>query len=83
MQWIDAGVIESMLHGKWATPLVTVSKRDGGVCLCGDLKETLNPFLETDQYPIPCPEDIITCLIGGCKFSKLDLSAVYQQMVAT
>lgn len=67
----DAGVIESVPHSNWATPLVVVPKRDGGVRLCGDYKRTLNPFLETDQYPLPRPEDLMTCLTGGCKFSKL------------
>lgn len=52
-----------------------------GVRLCGDYKKTLNPFLETDQYPLPRPEDFMACLTGGCSFSKLDLSAAYQQMV--
>ena len=41
----------------------------------------MNAFLETDQYPLPCPKDLMTCLTGGCSFSKLDLSAAYQQMV--
>ena len=38
-------------------------------------------MLETDQYPLPRPEDLMTCLTGGCKFTKLDLSSAYQQMV--
>ena len=37
-------------------------------------------ILEADKYPLPCPVDLMTCLTGGCKFSKLDLSLVYQQM---
>jgi len=41
----------------------------------------MNPVLETDQYPLPCPEDLTTCLKGVCKFSKLDLSSAYQQMI--
>jgi len=82
LKWLeDAGVIESVPYSEWATPLVAVPKNDGGVRLCGDYKKTLNPFLETDQYPLPRPEDLMTCLTGGCKFSKLDLSAAYQQMV--
>ena len=77
----DAGVIDNVPHNEWATPLVTVPKSDGGIRLYGDYKKTLNPFLKTDQYPLPRPEDFMTCLTGGCKFSKLDLSAAYQQMV--
>ena len=75
------GVIESVVHSDWATPLVAVPKSDGSVCLCGDYSKTVNPVLETDQYPLPQPEDLMTCLTGGCKFTKLDLSLAYQQMV--
>ena len=61
--------------------MVAVPKSDGSVRLCGDYSKTVNPVLETDQYPLPRPEDLMTCLTGGCKFTKLDLSAAYQQMV--
>ena len=47
------------------------------VRLCGDYKVTVNKELDIDQYPLPRPEDLMT---GGKKFSKLDLSAAYQQM---
>ena len=55
-------------------------KRNGRVRLCGDYKKTLNPHLETDKYPLPRSADLMTCLTGGCKFSKKDLSSAYQQM---
>ena len=76
----EAGVIQSIPHSEWATPLVAVPKRNGGVRLCGDYKKTLNPFLKADKYPLPRPVDLMTCLTGGFKFSKLDLSSAYQQM---
>ena len=38
-------------------------------------------LLRIDQYPLPHPEDLMTCLTGVCTFLKLDLSAAYQQMV--
>ena len=75
------GVIESVAHSDWATPLVAVPKSDGSVRLCGDYSKTVNPVLEIDQYPLPRPEDLMTCLTGGCKFTKLDLSSAYQQIV--
>jgi len=46
-----------------------------------DYKKTLNPYLETEQYALPRPEDLMIWLTGGCKFTKLELSAVYQQML--
>ena len=33
-----------------------------------------------DQYPLPKPEDLFATLVGGKKFTKLDLSQAYQQL---
>ena len=41
---------------------------------------TINPQLMVDQYPLPQPSDLMACLIGGQRFTKLDLTAAYQQM---
>ena len=37
--------------------------------------------LEVDQYPLPKPEELFASLSGGKKFTKLDLSQAYQQIV--
>ena len=58
-----------------------VPKPDGSVRLCGNFKVTLNPMLQVDQHPLPKPEDLLTILAGGKKFSKIDLSQAYQQMI--
>ena len=42
---------------------------------------TVNQALEIDQYPLPKPEDLFATLAGGKKFTKLDLSQAYQQLV--
>ena len=34
-----------------------------------------------DQYPVPRVEDLFATLAGGQKFSKLDLSHAYQQVL--
>ena len=75
------GVIERVDHSEWDTPVVPVPKPDGSVRLCGDFKVTVNPILQIDQYPIPKPEDLLSTLARGKKFSKIDLSQAYQQMV--
>ena len=49
--------------------------------MCGDFKVTINPFLNVDQYPHPKPSDLMTCLTGGKMFTKLDLTAAYQQVL--
>ena len=62
-------------------PLFPVPKHDGKIQLCGDYKTTVNPILDVDQYPLPKPEELMATVSGGKKFTKLDLSAAYQQML--
>ena len=45
-----------------------------------DYKVTVNAALDIDQYPLPRPEDLMTCLSSFCRFTKLDLSSANQQM---
>ena len=75
------GAIERVKYSDWATPIVPVPKPDGTVRVCGDFKVTVNPMLHVDQHPIPKAEDLFATLAGGKKFSKLDLSQAYQQVL--
>ena len=67
-------------HSEWAAPIIPVPKKDGTIRICGDYKVMINPALQVDQYPLPKPADLMASLTGGKKFSKLDLTAAYQQM---
>ena len=67
-------------YSPWAAPVVVVHKKDGSIRLCGNYKLTINPCLLVDQYPLPKPADLMTCLTGGQRFTKLDLRSAYQQM---
>ncbi|XP_050305606.1 uncharacterized protein LOC126742843 [Anthonomus grandis grandis] len=66
---------------KWATPIVPILKKNGGLRICGDFKVTLNPQLEFQQFPLPRIEYLFSRLEGGLKFSKIDLSEAYQQIL--
>ena len=37
--------------------------------------------MQVDQYSVPIAEDLFATLAGGQKFSKLDLSQAYQQVL--
>ena len=61
-------------------PTVPVLKKNGSVRECGDFKVTVNKVAQTDRYPIPQVEDLLSKLAGGQRFSKLDLSQAYQEL---
>ncbi|KAG7301015.1 hypothetical protein JYU34_015388 [Plutella xylostella] len=74
------GVIEPVDCSDWATPLVPVSKADGGLRICADYKITLNPALLVDRYPLPRFDDLLMTLNKSVIFSKCDLSQAYNQL---
>ena len=78
---LSQGVIEPVKFAKWAAPIVPVVKADGTVRICGDYKLTINQVSSADSYPLPRIEDLFASLSGGKRFSKLDLSHAYQQLV--
>ena len=42
---------------------------------------TVNPYITVDKHPLPKPEDLFASLSGGKKFTKIDLSHAYLQMM--
>ena len=76
----NEGTLTKVEWSEWATPIVPVPKKDGSVRLCGDYKVTVNPELQTEQYPLPRIENIFANIAGGQKFSKIDLHQAYHQL---
>ena len=68
-------------HSDWAAPIVPVPQKNGQLRICGDYKVTVNPVIDVNKYPLPRPEDMLAALAGGEKFTKLDLTNAYLQMV--
>ena len=71
-----AGILKLVTHNTYCA----CAQENGQIRICGDFKVTINPVLQVDQYPLPKPEDLFTTLVGGQKFTKLDLTQAYQQM---
>ena len=64
----------------WAAPIVLVPKSNGQLRLCGDYKVTIHLHLKVDEYLLPKLEDFFTTLVGGQRFTKLDLRHTFQQI---
>ena len=59
-----------------------VLKQDNvSVRIFGDFKLTINQASKLDCYPILRIEDLLAKFTGGKKFTHLDLSQAYQQLL--
>ena len=77
---IEQGILKSVSSSAFASPIVPVLKTDGSIRICADFKQTVNPAVMPDTYPLPRIEELFTKLTGGKLFSKLDLSQAYSQL---
>ncbi|XP_063954090.1 uncharacterized protein K02A2.6-like [Lytechinus pictus] len=74
-------ILEPVQYSKWAAPIVPIDKPDGTIRICGDYRLTVNSAARSDTYPIPRIDELFTKLVNGKKFTKLDMSHAYQQLV--
>ena len=62
---------------------VSVNHLIRNIRLHGDYEITVNPayYVDIDRLPLPTSENLFATLAGGQKYSKLDLSHAYQQVL--
>ena len=77
-EMLDLGAIRPS-NSPWASAIVLVRKKDGGLRFCIDLRK-LNNRTVKDAYSLPRIESILDSLGGAQIFSTLDLKAGYWQV---
>ncbi|XP_026828423.1 uncharacterized protein LOC113562643 [Ooceraea biroi] len=70
-EWLRNGIIRPSVS-EYASPVVLVKKKDGGLRLCVDYRK-LNQKIVKDRYPTPLIEDQLDELQDATLFSTLDL----------
>ena len=81
-------VVQEMLKGEviqesaspWASPVVLVRKKDGGLRFCVDYRQ-LNAVTHKDTFPLPRIHDLLDQVKGKNIFTTLDAKQGYWQSV--
>lgn len=76
-----AGIIKPS-NSAWSFPLVPVTKRDGDVRPCADLRQ-INEISRFEAHPLPHIGECLASLKGSKVFSCLDLNKGFNQMNLT
>ena len=63
----------------WASPIVLVKKKDGGVRPCVDYRK-VNELVKPDGFPLPRIQDCLDAVAGAELFSTFDLTSGYFQI---
>ena len=77
-EMVEVGAIRRSFS-PWASTVVLVRKKDGGLRLCTDQRK-LNNRTVKDGYALPRIDDTLDCLHGVKWFSTLDLKSGYWQV---
>ena len=75
---LDLGIIQPS-DSPWASSIVTVGKKDGGVRICIDFR-AVNSITQPDPYQMPLIEEILEKLATARFISKIDLNKGFYQI---
>jgi RNase H-like domain found in reverse transcriptase/Reverse transcriptase (RNA-dependent DNA polymerase) len=80
---VKAGILEKVEYSDWASPIVVVVKPNKDLRICLDGSVTINPVMESNHYPLPLIDDLLSNKNGATVFSVLDLRGAYQQLIVS
>ncbi|XP_062704094.1 uncharacterized protein K02A2.6-like [Aedes albopictus] len=75
------GVITPIDASEWASPVIVVVKKDGGIRMVIDCKVSINKVIIPNTYPLPLTQDMFASLAGAKVFCSLDLAGAYTQLM--
>ena len=75
---LEAGVVRPSTS-LWASPIVIVEKKDGGLRFCVDYRR-LNQLSKFDAYPMPRIEEVFESVGSSTVITTLDLASGYWQI---
>ena len=74
-EMLASGVIRPSMS-PWASPIVLVEKKDGGIRFCVDFRK-LNQVARFDAYPMPLVEEVFESIGTSAVVTTLDLASGY------
>ena len=79
---LESGIIEEVPEGptRWVSPLVVISKADGDIRICVDMR-CANQAIVRERQPIPTIEEVLQDLNGNTVFSRVDLKRGFHQIL--